>query len=246
MPFTSLFGVRPRPWAPMSSWPRAWKPGPGCPEGRSTLPFVPLVVDLVGPVPVRETGGIAGRRGAAAALGRAPPTPRGARWPTRCTARTLGHPYLVSHRVRCGSVRPSTSSTTRRPPPTSSGLSPNRTRKHWPRRAGTSRYDSPAARRRPPPPGPLDRRRQKAPCSAHRLRRAEHGTWSAVRSSSMRRRRGRRTGGPRQGAGAPTGVAAPGRRPRSPLELPPVVCRRLSADGCLPTVVRARSVIRGR
>ncbi|MBO3751186.1 nitronate monooxygenase [Streptosporangiaceae bacterium NEAU-GS5] len=42
--------------------------GHGARRGRSTLPFVPAVVDLVAPVPVLAAGGIADGRGVAAAL----------------------------------------------------------------------------------------------------------------------------------------------------------------------------------
>ena len=42
--------------------------GHGARRGRSTLPFVPIVVDLVEPVPVLAAGGIADGRGVAAAL----------------------------------------------------------------------------------------------------------------------------------------------------------------------------------
>lgn len=42
--------------------------GHGASHGRSTLPFVPAVVDLVAPVPVLAAGGIADGRGVAAAL----------------------------------------------------------------------------------------------------------------------------------------------------------------------------------
>jgi nitronate monooxygenase len=42
--------------------------GHGARNGRSTLPFVPAVVDLVAPVPVLAAGGIADGRGVAAAL----------------------------------------------------------------------------------------------------------------------------------------------------------------------------------
>ncbi|MER7372559.1 NAD(P)H-dependent flavin oxidoreductase [Streptomyces lanatus] len=42
--------------------------GHGARHGRSTLPFVPVVVDLVAPVPVLAAGGIADGRGVAAAL----------------------------------------------------------------------------------------------------------------------------------------------------------------------------------
>jgi nitronate monooxygenase len=42
--------------------------GHGARDGMSTLPFVPLVVDLAGPVPVLAAGGMADGRGVAAAL----------------------------------------------------------------------------------------------------------------------------------------------------------------------------------
>ena len=113
--------------------------GHGARLGRSTLPFVPIVVDLVAPVPVLAAGGIADGRGVAAALvlgaagalvgtrfqataealvdpstaralvdGRGQDTERsgvldvarGSRWPTKYTARTLGHPYLDRWRDR--------------------------------------------------------------------------------------------------------------------------------------------------
>ncbi|MEY9989169.1 nitronate monooxygenase [Streptomyces sp. V4I8] len=45
--------------------------GHGARRGRSTLPFVPLVVDLAAPVPILAAGGIADGRGVAAALGAA-------------------------------------------------------------------------------------------------------------------------------------------------------------------------------
>jgi len=107
--------------------------GHGARQGRSTLPFVPVVVDLAAPVPVLAAGGIADGRGLAAALalgaagaligsrfqataealvapaiskaileGHGEDTERssvldivrGSRWPSKYTARTLGHPYL--------------------------------------------------------------------------------------------------------------------------------------------------------
>ena len=113
--------------------------GHGARRGRSTLPFVPVVVDLVAPIPVLAAGGIADGRGVAAALalgaagaligtrfqataealvdpattkaiveGRGRDTERsrvldiarGSRWPSRYTARTLGHPYLERWRGR--------------------------------------------------------------------------------------------------------------------------------------------------
>lgn len=113
--------------------------GHGARRGRSTLPFVPAVVDLATPVPVLAAGGIADGRGLAAALalgaagaligtrfqattealvdpatakaivqGRGQDTERsrvldiirGSRWPSRYTARTLGHPYLDRWRGR--------------------------------------------------------------------------------------------------------------------------------------------------
>ncbi|WP_232383174.1 NAD(P)H-dependent flavin oxidoreductase [Actinomadura violacea] len=113
--------------------------GHGSLHGRSTLPFVPAVVDLVAPTPVLAAGGIADGRGVAAALvlGAAgaligtrfqataealvdPATSkalleargqdterstlldvaRGSRWPSKYSARTLGHPYLDRWRGR--------------------------------------------------------------------------------------------------------------------------------------------------
>ncbi|MEU9123202.1 nitronate monooxygenase [Streptomyces sp. NPDC048506] len=113
--------------------------GHGARRGRSTLPFVPVVVDLVAPVPVLAAGGIADGRGVAAALAlgaagalvgtrfqataealvdpsaakaivegsgqdtersRVLDIARGARWPSKYTARTLGHPFLDEWRGR--------------------------------------------------------------------------------------------------------------------------------------------------
>lgn len=113
--------------------------GHGARHGRSTLPFVPAVVDLVAPVPVLAAGGIADGRGLAAVLalgaagaligtrfqataealvhpsiaaaiveGRGQDTERnrildiarGSDWPSRYTARTLGHRYLDQWRNR--------------------------------------------------------------------------------------------------------------------------------------------------
>ncbi|WP_327434376.1 MULTISPECIES: NAD(P)H-dependent flavin oxidoreductase [unclassified Streptomyces] len=113
--------------------------GHGSRRGRSTLPFVPLVVDLAAPVPVLAAGGIGDGRGVAAALalgaagavigtrfqataeavvhpsittaiveGRGQDTERnrvldiarGSQWPSRYTARTLGHRYLDQWRGR--------------------------------------------------------------------------------------------------------------------------------------------------
>jgi nitronate monooxygenase len=113
--------------------------GHGARRGRSTLPFVPVVVDLAARVPVLAAGGIADGRGVAAALalgaagaligtrfqataealvdpatakaiveGRGQDTERssvldivrGSRWPSKYTARTLGHPYLERWRGR--------------------------------------------------------------------------------------------------------------------------------------------------
>lgn len=113
--------------------------GHGARRGRSTLPFVPAVVDLVTPVPALAAGGIADGRGLAAALalgaagaligtrfqataealadpsakkaivegggedtdrGRVLDIARGSRWPSKYTARTLGHPLLDEWRGR--------------------------------------------------------------------------------------------------------------------------------------------------
>ncbi|AWS46938.1 2-nitropropane dioxygenase [Streptosporangium sp. 'caverna'] len=113
--------------------------GHGARHGRSTLPFVPIVVDLAAPVPVLAAGGIADGRGVAAVLalgaagaligtrfqattealvalstveaiveGRGEDTERssvldiarGSRWPSKYTARTLGHPFLDRWRGR--------------------------------------------------------------------------------------------------------------------------------------------------
>jgi nitronate monooxygenase len=57
-------GVQPDVWAE----PAAVMLSFGTRDGRSTLPFVPAVVDLVAPVPVLAAGGIADGRGLAAAL----------------------------------------------------------------------------------------------------------------------------------------------------------------------------------
>jgi nitronate monooxygenase len=113
--------------------------GHGARRGRSTLPFVPVVVDLAAPVPVLAAGGIADGRGLAAALalgaagaligsrfqataealvtpaitkaileGRGEDTERssvldivrGSGWPSKYSARALGHPYLDRWRGR--------------------------------------------------------------------------------------------------------------------------------------------------
>jgi nitronate monooxygenase len=113
--------------------------GHGARRGRSTLPLVPVVVDLAAPTPVLAAGGIADGRGVAAALalgaagaligtrfqataealadpsakkaileGRGEDTERsrvldiarGSRWPSKYSARTLGHPFLDQWRGR--------------------------------------------------------------------------------------------------------------------------------------------------
>ena len=113
--------------------------GHGGRHGRSTLPFVPVVVDMAEGVPVLAAGGIADGRGVAAVLalgaagavigtrfqataeslvdpatakalvdGRGQDTERNrildiarsSRWPSKYTARTLGHPYLDRWRGR--------------------------------------------------------------------------------------------------------------------------------------------------
>jgi nitronate monooxygenase len=113
--------------------------GHGARRGWSTLPFVPVVVDLAAPTPVLAAGGIADGRGVAAALALgaagaligtrfqataealADPSTikaiiqgcgedterssvldiaRGSRWPSRFSARTLGHPFLEQWRGR--------------------------------------------------------------------------------------------------------------------------------------------------
>ncbi len=118
--------------------------GHGAQRGRSTLPFVPVVVDLAAPTPVLAAGGIADGRGLAAALalgaagalmgtrfqattealvdpsvskaiieGRGEDTERNnvldiarsSRWPSRYTARTLGHPFLDQWRGREDELR---------------------------------------------------------------------------------------------------------------------------------------------
>ncbi|MFE7106804.1 nitronate monooxygenase [Streptomyces sp. NPDC057600] len=178
--------------------------GHGARNGRSTLPFVPAVVDLATPVPVLAAGGIADGRGVAAGLalgaegaligtrfqatteallapgtaqaiveGRGEDTERNrvldiarsSRWPSKYTARTLGHPYLDAWRgredelaaaphaqqayqeavvrgepPRCpgGRARPSTSSTTCRPRSTWSAPWPHRPRKRCPGQAGAA------------------------------------------------------------------------------------------------------------
>jgi nitronate monooxygenase len=108
-------------------------------RGWATLPFVPAVTDLAGPVPVLAAGGIADGRGLAAVLAlgaagaligtrfqataealtdpmvkkaivagsgedtqrsRILDIARGAPWPAKYPARTLGHPYLDEWRGR--------------------------------------------------------------------------------------------------------------------------------------------------
>ncbi|MFE3789889.1 nitronate monooxygenase [Streptomyces goshikiensis] len=96
--------------------------GHGARRGRSTLPFVPLVVDLAAPVPVLAAGGIADGRGVATTEALVDPSvskaviegrgqdternsgldiARGASRPTeKYTVRTLGHPCLDRWRGR--------------------------------------------------------------------------------------------------------------------------------------------------
>ncbi|MCB5907522.1 NAD(P)H-dependent flavin oxidoreductase [Streptomyces pinistramenti] len=69
--------------------------GHGARHGRSTLPFVPVVVDLAAPVPVLAAGGIADGRGVAAALALGA---AGAVIGTRfqATAEALVHPSIAT------------------------------------------------------------------------------------------------------------------------------------------------------
>jgi nitronate monooxygenase len=69
--------------------------GHGARHGRSTLPFVPMVVDLAAPVPVLAAGGIADGRGVAAALALGA---AGALIGTRfqATAEALVHPSIAT------------------------------------------------------------------------------------------------------------------------------------------------------
>ncbi len=69
--------------------------GHGARHGRSTLPFVPVVVDLAAPVPVLAAGGIADGRGVAAALALGA---EGAVIGTRfqATAEALVHPSIAT------------------------------------------------------------------------------------------------------------------------------------------------------
>jgi nitronate monooxygenase len=117
--------------------------GHGARRGWSTLPFVPVVVDLAAPTPVLAAGGFADGRGVAAALALgaagaligtrfqataeaiADPSvkkaivegggentersnvldiARGSRWPSKYSARTLGHPFLDQWRGREGEL----------------------------------------------------------------------------------------------------------------------------------------------
>ncbi|MGP8304256.1 NAD(P)H-dependent flavin oxidoreductase [Streptomyces inhibens] len=76
--------------------------GHGARHGRSTLPFVPVVVDLAAPVPVLAAGGIADGRGVAAALALGA---AGAVIGTRfqATAEALVHPSIATAIVEgCG------------------------------------------------------------------------------------------------------------------------------------------------
>ncbi|MEV6749250.1 nitronate monooxygenase [Streptomyces sp. NPDC051080] len=159
--------------------------GHGARHGRSTLPFVPVVVDLATPTPVLAAGGIADGRGVAAALalgadgalvgtrfhatpeallapetaraivaGRGEDTERNSvldiarssRWPTKYTARTLGHPYLDGWRGREDELAAA--------PPGPTGLPGRRGTRRDPRTApvgerGHRPHQRPAVRGRP-------------------------------------------------------------------------------------------------